>query len=303
MDGLSRLVRMARLEGEVDVRCLIAGRFTLENGAAGPGRVPFHLVLEGHCTLTAGATSTEMGPGDMALLPHGDAHQVTAKAGPWCPVADEPGTAFTTRRTIGGKPDLDLFCGHYHFRHPGTGSLLFTLMPPLVQVPLDAGALALADILRDETRFDGPGTGAIVAALFDALLTMALRSRPERRLDTPALWTAMGDDLLGRAIAGIVDRPGEAWTIDRLAAAARMSRATFVRRFAARTGTTPASLLTAVRMMIAADLLASTEHSVTRIAKDVGYRSPSAFGRAFHEALGTTPNSYRKAAGLRRQGG
>ncbi|MEU8632101.1 AraC family transcriptional regulator [Amycolatopsis sp. NPDC048633] len=297
-DSVSRLVRLARLDGEVDVRCLLAGSFTLDNPAAEPGAVPFHLVLEGRCTVTSGASTVHMGPGDMVLLPHGDAHQVTATEGPRLPCEEEPGTAFPTRRTPGAEPQVDLFCGHYRFER-GAGALVFRLMPALVHVSLDPPALTLAEVLRGEAGFDGLGTQAIVAALLDALLAMALRSRPEQRLDTPGLWTALGDDALGRAIAGVVERPGEAWTIDRLATEAAMSRATFQRRFAARTGTTVVALVTAIRMMVAVELLTHSEHSVTRIAKDVGYRSESAFGQAFRAALGMSPAQYRKEAARR----
>ncbi len=298
MDTVSRLVRLARPDGEVDVRCLLAGSFVLDNPAAGAGIVPFHLVLEGRCTVKSGSSTVRMGPGDMALLPHGDAHRVLATEGPALPVTEEPGAAFPTRRTPGAEPRVDLFCGHYRF-DAGAGALLFRLMPPLVHVSLDAPALPLADVLRGEARFDGPGTAAIVAALLDALLAMALRSRPEQRPETPGLWTAFGDDVLGRVLAGVVERPGEAWTIDRLAAEAAMSRATFLRRFTARTGTTVAAMVTAIRMMVAADLLTRSEHSVTRVAGDVGYRSESAFGQAFRAALGTTPAQYRREAARR----
>jgi AraC family transcriptional activator of mtrCDE len=296
MDGLSKLVRAARLDGEVDVRCLLSGRFTLDNKPAGPGRVPFHLVLAGHCVLTSGASRIELGPGDLVLLPHGDAHQVSATGGRVRRFTETPGVAFPTRRTVGvAEPELDLFCGHYRFE-PGAGSLLFRLMPALVQVSLEQTALTLAEVLRREARVDGPGTAAIVAALFDVLLAMALRSRTDQRIGTPALWTAMGDDVLGRTIAGVVDRPGEAWTIERLATDANMSRATFLRRFTARTGTTVATLLTAIRMMVAADLLTGTEHSVSRVAGKVGYRSESAFAQAFRAALGVSPAQYRRHA-------
>ncbi|MEV6638638.1 AraC family transcriptional regulator [Amycolatopsis sp. NPDC051371] len=295
MDSVSRLVRLARLDGEVDVRCLLAGRFVLDNPPAGPGIVPFHLVLDGRCTVTSGASAVHLGPGDMVLLPHGDAHRVTATGGPRLPVAEEPGAAFPTRRTPGAEPVVDLFCGHYGF-DPGAGALLFRLMPPLVHVSLDPPALTLAEVLRGEARCAGPGTSAIVAALLDALLAMALRSRPEQRPATPGLWTAMGDDVLGRVLADVVERPGETWTIDRLAAEAAMARATFLRRFTARTGTTVAAMVTAIRMMVAADLLTRSEYSVTRVAKEVGYRSESAFGQAFRAALGTTPAQYRREA-------
>jgi AraC family transcriptional activator of mtrCDE len=49
-------------------------------------------------------------------------------------------------------------------------------------------------------------------------------------------------------------------------------------------------------MMVAADLLTRSEYSVTRVAKEVGYRSESAFGQAFRAALGTTPAHYRREA-------
>lgn len=298
-DSVSRLVRLARLAGEVDVRCLLAGSFTLDNPAAAPGIVPFHLVLDGRCTVTSGASAVPMAPGDVVLLPHGDAHRVLATAGPRLPVTEQPGPAFATHRTPGAEPHLDLFCGHYRFDQ-GAGALLFRLMPPLVHVSLDAPARTLAEVLRGEARSPGPGTSAIIAALLDALLAMVLRSRPEQRPETAGLWTALGDDVLGRVLAAVVERPGEAWTIDRLAADAAVSRATFLRRFTARTGTTVAAMVTAIRMMVAADLLSRGEHSVTRVANDVGYRSESAFGQAFRAALGTTPAQYRRDAVARR---
>ena len=62
MDALSRLVRLARLRGGVDVRCLVAGRYTLENPDAGAGQAPFHLLLSGTCDLEA-ARSADRGDG------------------------------------------------------------------------------------------------------------------------------------------------------------------------------------------------------------------------------------------------
>lgn len=295
MDGLSRLIRLARLEGRLDLRCLMAGQFTLDHEAAAPGEIQFHLVLEGACTVTIRSSTVDLGPGDLLLLPHGDAHQVSASSGERHRFEEEPGPTFTTRRTVGAEHELDLFCGRYHFES-AAGTLLFRLLPELVHVTLDAPALTLANVLRGEARFDGPGTGAIVCSLSDALLAMTLRSRPDQRFDTPTLWTAMGDDVLGRVLADVVERPGEPWTIDRMAAAASMSRATFLRRFTARTGTTVATLLTAIRMMVATDLLTNSEHSVARVANKVGYRSESAFAQAFRTTVGTPPARFRKEA-------
>lgn len=172
-------------------------------------------------------------------------------------------------------------------------------MPPVVHVTLDPPALALAEVLRAEAVSAGAGSQAVISALLDALLVMTLCSRPDQRLDTPGLWTAMGDDVLGRVITGVLEQPGEPWTIDRLASEASMSRATFLRRFSARTGTTAATLLTTIRMMAAADLLSRTDLSVTRVAGEVGYRSESAFSQAFRAALGTSPARFRRESASR----
>ncbi|MGW4488329.1 AraC family transcriptional regulator [Amycolatopsis sp. NPDC004368] len=286
MDALSRLIRLARLEAKLAVRCVTAGQSTSDHEAAGPGRVPFHLVLEGTCTVSTGSATVELGPGDLLLLPGGNAHRVTAVRRRF---DDVPGPRSSARRDA----ELELYCGYFRF-DSAAGALLFRLLPDLVHVTLDTPAVRLAGVLRGETRFDGPGADILLCSLCDALLTMALRRRPEHRLDTPALWTVMGDDVLGRVIVDVVERPGEPWTIDRMAAAAAMSRATFLRRFSARTGTTVGSLLTSIRMMVAADLLARSDYSVGRVAGEVGYRSESAFGQAFRSTVGTLPSEFRK---------
>lgn len=293
MDSLSTLIRIAHLEGSLDMRCLMAGQFTLDRAATEPGEAPFYLVIEGRCSVTVGPSTVELGSGDMLLLPHGEAHHVQVTSGTPLRYDEESGPTLITHRTIGAEPELDLFCGHYLFGSTA-GTLLLRLLPAWVHVTLDTPAITLARVLRDEAQFDGPGTAAITSSLCDVLLGMALRSRPEQRLDTPALWTALGDDVLGPVIACIVDRPGEPWTIDRLAAVASMSRATFLRRFAARTGTTVATLLTSIRMMLAAELPIHSEHSVARVAREVGYSSESAFSKAFRTTVGTSPAQARR---------
>ncbi|MEV6287718.1 AraC family transcriptional regulator [Kribbella sp. NPDC051770] len=293
MDSVSRLVRLARVRGEIDVRCLIAGGFAIDHRPAAPGLVPFHLVLAGSCTVSSADFSVDLEAGDLLLLPQGDAHLVATKSDRCLEYTETAGPSIRVRRTADAEPELDLFCGHYRV-DDGAGALLFRLMPRVVHVSLDQPAQALAEILRGEAAYDGPGTEVIVSSLLDALLAMALRSRSGQPPESPALWTAIGDDVLGKAICAVVDRPGEAWTIDRLAVEAAMSRATFLRRFNARTGTTVAALLTGIRMMAAAELLADSDHSVSRVAREVGYRSDSAFGQAFRAALGMLPSQYRK---------
>ena len=46
--------------------------------------------------------------------------------------------------------------------------------------------------------------------------------------------------------------------------------------------------------MVAADLLTRDDRQIGTIAAAVGYRSESAFGKAFRTAMNTTPARFRK---------
>jgi AraC family transcriptional activator of mtrCDE len=119
--------------------------------------------------------------------------------------------------------------------------------------------------------------------------------RTARGLATTAtLWTAAGDSRIAAVVERVLDDPGADWSIDRLSAAATMSRATFIRHFQHSTGMTVGAFLTRARLMTAAELLRSGDTTVAAIAAQVGYQSESAFGRAFRTATGTTPARFRR---------
>ncbi|MFF2085987.1 GlxA family transcriptional regulator [Nocardia sp. NPDC058176] len=78
-----------------------------------------------------------------------------------------------------------------------------------------------------------------------------------------------------------------------LATAAHTSVRTLNRRFHAETGQSPMEWVTGVRIRHAQELLETTEHGVERIARHVGFTSPSSFRVHFRRLLGVTPNDYR----------
>jgi len=90
------------------------------------------------------------------------------------------------------------------------------------------------------------------------------------------------------------EEPGEQAPIQRLARGAGASRRTLERLFRRETGMPLGRWRQQARLLHAMRLLASGE-SVTSIALEVGYQSPSAFIEAFSSALGTTPGRYYKA--------
>jgi AraC family transcriptional regulator, activator of mtrCDE len=300
MDPLSRLVGLARPEGSIDVRCLLAGRFTLDNPASQSGEVPFHILLEGRCAVAYAGRTLQLRAGDVLLFPRGVAHRVFADRGDEpMEMVEEPGAAFPVRRSRAGEPEVDLFCGRYQVA-PGAGDLLFRTLPEALHVSFGAGGYEpiriLSALMRSEANAGGPGGAAIVSSLCNALLAMVLRLSPERPLPGDVPWTAAADDAVLCVIDAVLSEPGQDWSITLFAARAAMSRATFIRHFTRATGTTVGQFVTRLRMMIAADQLATGQRSISAVADGVGYRSASAFGRAFRAATSTNPARFRADA-------
>ncbi|TDD42770.1 AraC family transcriptional regulator [Nonomuraea terrae] len=259
-------------------------------------------MLEGECSIELADRTLRLVAGDMVLLARGQAHTVHSGAGAEAGIRRQNGAAFTTARAAGSGGLLDLFCGHYTFR-PGAGDILFATLPDVVHVTLAPQASehvrALTALMRDEADNEGHGTAVILSSLCDVLLTMALRHSPHRRPTDRAPWTAIDDPRMQAAMDAVIRDPGHGWTIAELAEIAAMSRATFIRHFTRDTGMRVGVFLTKVRMMIAAELLTDTDHSIGSIAAAVGFHSESSFGRAFRLATAMTPARFRREASRR----
>src|SRR5260370_7097021 len=129
MDWVSRLFRLARSEGSVDVRCLLAGQLWVDTPASRPGKAPFHLLLEGRCAVEYRGCTIQLCAGDVVLFPHGGAHRVLVEHGAEPVEAVEtPGVAFPTLQSHGAGAEIDLFCRHYSLP-PAPGHLLFPTLP------------------------------------------------------------------------------------------------------------------------------------------------------------------------------
>ncbi|MEM8598765.1 MAG: ATP-binding protein [Bacteroidota bacterium] len=99
---------------------------------------------------------------------------------------------------------------------------------------------------------------------------------------------------LEAAIEAGLDDPG--FTTNRLAEALALSRRQLQRKLSALTGDSPGSLIREARLNRAATLLAAGELSVKEVAAAVGFRSTSAFSRAFRDRFGVTPSTYTQVS-------
>jgi transcriptional regulator GlxA family with amidase domain len=109
-------------------------------------------------------------------------------------------------------------------------------------------------------------------------------------------WLAgMRDAAVGRALALMHERPDEAWTTERLAEEAGLSRSALHQRFVSFIGQPPMQYLAQWRMQLAASWLRDTDAKVFDIALDVGYENETAFSRAFKRSVGESPGTWRRA--------
>lgn len=99
------------------------------------------------------------------------------------------------------------------------------------------------------------------------------------------------DPRLVRVCRAIMQDPSQDDDLDCWAEAAGMGRRTFTRAFPRETGITFAIWRQQVRLAEALSLL-SLGRSVTSVAFDVGYSSPSAFTAMFQRAFGVAPSHY-----------
>ncbi len=82
-------------------------------------------------------------------------------------------------------------------------------------------------------------------------------------------------------------------SVARLAAHAQMSRRTFVRRFAAETGTSPAAWVTQQRVRLAQELLETTDLPIDEVARRAGLGSGGSLRAHLRAASGVSPSTYR----------
>jgi AraC family transcriptional activator of mtrCDE len=274
----------------------------MDVAAHAPREAPFHVLLEGTCQLEVGSRLLTLRAGDVVVIPRGGPHRVITFGEPELRgITEANGTAFTTTRSANGEaPVIDLFCGHYTFG-VGAGAILFQSLPQPLHVSFgqspetDAVLHMLSALMRGEAQHEGAGTAAILAALCTALLAMMLRTGRGVTSDT-SLWTAVADEQIGRTISRMLESPGDEWSIERLSGEAAMSRATFIRRFDRSTGMSVGAFLAQIRLMSASELLLTTDLTVAAVAAQVGYKSESAFARAFSRTTGDTPGKFRRSA-------
>lgn len=141
-----------------------------------------------------------------------------------------------------------------------------------------------ASVLPVEYELDGRD-GRLMQLILDEIAQSAACPVAALHIPMPR------DPRLTRICRAIMQEPSTEDDLDQWAEAAGMGRRTFTRAFHRETGLTFAVWRQQARLAEALSLL-SMGKSVTSVAFDVGYNSPSAFTAMFQRAFGMAPSQY-----------
>ena len=316
MDALSEALRSIRITGAL----LFNAELTAPWGAStprvdaishllAPGTehlVLFHLILEGSAVArVSDGAEVLLAAGDLAVLPHGDAHDLWSGRHAVLRDATEllprilSGSIELERGGGGGDPTR-FVCGYFGCDRDAA-RLLLAGLPPLLKVDVRGGRTGawLEHAIRHtaaEVKSDQIGRRAVLSKLCEALFVEALCGYLATVPAEGTGWlAAVRDEATGHALALVHRDPGRAWTLVDLAAGSGVSRTVLTERFDRLLGESPLAYLGRWRLQVAARMLRTTNRVVLDIALEVGYASESAFNRAFKRRYGLPPGRYRQS--------
>ncbi|HET9950484.1 MAG TPA: AraC family transcriptional regulator [Candidatus Eisenbacteria bacterium] len=327
-DTLSDLLRAVRLRGAVFYYIEGAPPWVAEAPPACdiiPGIMPgvehmieFHGIVKGSCwAAMVGESPVRLEAGDVILFPQGDAHVMSSAPGMRAPSVDKDlffsprppqlpyalsmsETTFTTTRLDGGgREEATVVCGFLGLDARPFNPLLAAL-PRVLRIPgstlgEDSWVTTFMRAVVAESNARRPGGEAVLERMSEMLFVEVLRRYVDSLPEEQTGWLAgMRDPAVGRALSLIHEKPGEAWTLERLGEEAGLSRSSLHERFVHFIGQPPMQYLTQWRMQIASGLLRDTNATLVEVALDVGYESEAAFSRAFKRVAGVAPGAWRK---------
>lgn len=200
-------------------------------------------------------------------------------------------------QTLEQEQDAAILVCEYDFGLSSLNPLLDTQSKLVGINQEDDIALAIQpilDVLQQELARLSCGFQVVSERLAEALLVQFLRLLMQQKRLPFGLLAALSDDKLARAIVVIHDQPEQAWTVEKLAQQAGMSRTAFNNAFRDKLGYTPLEYVTLWRMRLANQKLRQGQHNLAALSLELGYQSETAFRRAFKKNLGFAPGQVRK---------
>jgi AraC family transcriptional activator of mtrCDE len=308
VDTLSGLAPLLRVRPQLQQVCRFGAQWASDHAAETGRWAPFHFVTQGACVIELSGIerSIPLSAGDVAVLPHGSRHTVR---GPITPagargpfgIHSRPLGAVDLKFNTDGEPETKLICGRLRFEL-AHDNLVHAALPAAIVIsaaasgPVASRLRMLMVAIQEELESAQAGACAVATNLASALFVMVVRIHLDGEGCNSGLLGLLAHRQAGRAVAAMLDDPAKSWTLDELAARANASRASLVRMFQRTAQRTPLAVLTELRLELARRKLSATVLPLAAIADDIGYRSESAFSRAFHRRFGMRPGEARAGA-------
>lgn len=271
----------------------------------GANEIEIHYVLSGTMYLDVpGHARIRCGPGSIVLVPPHLGQTIGADDLPGrelaamehCNQAQNGMTRFDCTHAS-GPGDLKFICGLITASISGSFGLLDAVRRPIVENLADQPIVSASyDLMLAESQRPEIGSRAMVGALMKACLLLLLRRHFGHSDHETSLLSTLRDPRLGKAVTAVLDRPSARHSVAALASVAGMSRSAFAREFSHSFAMSPMEFVAKTRLHLAAEMLRSTSMPVKVIAANIGFSSRSHFSRAFRDAYGADPSSYRRAA-------
>lgn len=181
----------------------------------------------------------------------------------------------------------------------GANNLLARMLPECLVLPLAeaASVSGTLELLFAEGARAAQGRDVILDRLCDVLMVQVIRHQFETGKLSFGLLAGLADPHLSLVLKAISERPEEPWQLQTLAQIACMSRARFTEHFRKVVGMPPGEYLARWRIGLGQSLLREGV-PVKVVSGRTGYRSPSAFTRAFTDQVGASPRQWLRAAGV-----
>lgn len=276
------------LEGlELDASLFHVGRYCggWHASTQGMGRASFHLVVQGHCWLHID------GQPEALRLEVGDAVFLLRDFGYRLASEQDPASACAQPRQRMQAIDAEavdgvgLVCGFFHFK-PGLSALIVDGLADWILLradePAGHAARALFELILEECRRAAGPSQALLERLTHLLFLYALRQQVHAGQSLGGLVALARQPAFAGLLEQLIEQPGQAWTLESMAACTRLSRSAFFKRFNELAGQSPGQVLLALRMRHASQLLRAG-HTVEQVGAQVGYQS-----------VGMQPGAYRR---------
>lgn len=304
-DSLSGLAPLLRVRPVLQQVCRFGAQWASHQPADAGDWAPFHFVTRGTCVIDLNdiRRSIPLSAGDVVVLPHGGSHSIrgqTTPAGAVGPfdIRSDPRGAIDLVVNTDQEPETQLICGRLRFEL-APDNLVLAALPDVIVVsanahePVASRLRLLMVSIQEELENARAGAEAIANDLASALFVMVVRIHFEREDYSSGLLGLLAHPQAGRAMAAILEDPAKSWTLDELAACANASRASLVRMFQRTVAQAPLAFLAELRLELARRKLSTTALSIAAVADAVGYKSESAFSRAYQRRFGMRPGEAR----------